>query len=182
LKKLDVLAQTLRINQAIKFIQGSSLLDIGCHNGEIFNFLLKKNKMICHGIDSIHKNKIENERFTIYPGYFPENFNLDIQYDSITMLAVVEHFSEDKVKSLPLELKKYLNQKGRVIITIPSKFADPILDVLLFFKLNHGMDLENHQDFDRSILKKSFTENGFQCLVEKKFEFGLNTLYVFQME
>jgi hypothetical protein len=43
-----------------------------------------------------------------------------------------------------------------------------------------GMDIEHHQNFDRNELKKIFTENGFDLIVEKRFELGLNILFVFQ--
>ena len=44
------------------------------------------------------------------------------------------------------------------------------------------MDLEHHQDFERSIIKKFFTNNGFNLITDKRFEFGLNILYVFEKQ
>ena len=44
------------------------------------------------------------------------------------------------------------------------------------------MDLENHQDFDRSLIKTIFTANGYNLIKEKRFELGLNILYVFEKQ
>ena len=44
------------------------------------------------------------------------------------------------------------------------------------------MDLEHHQDFDRALLKSIFTQNGYKLLVDKRFELGLNILYVFEKQ
>ena len=95
-------------------------------------------------------------------------------------MAVLEHIPIEQIEQYPQILSAYLEDKGRVIITIPSKKVDCILDILLFFKLIKGMDLEHHQDFERSIIKTIFTKNGFNLLKEKNFEFGLNNLYVFE--
>jgi hypothetical protein len=42
------------------------------------------------------------------------------------------------------------------------------------------MDLEHHQDFDRELLKTIFITNGYDLIVDKRFELGLNILYVFE--
>jgi cyclopropane fatty-acyl-phospholipid synthase-like methyltransferase len=180
MKKLDYFIQKQRILQAEKYIIGNTLLDIGCHEGELFEHILKKKNISGHGIDSVLKDKIETSNYTLFPGFFPNDFSIDNKYNNITLLAVLEHIPIEQIKKYPQLLSSYLESKGRVIITIPSKKVDYILDFLLFFKLIKGMDLEHHQDFERSIIKTIFTENGFNLLKEKKFELGLNTLYVFE--
>src|SRR5207344_816490 len=94
---------------------------------------------------------------TLFPGYFPEDFPLSKKYDNITLLAVLEHIPIDILLQYPDLLSNYLNEKGRVIVTIPSKKVDYILSILLFLKLIDGMDLEHHQDFEREEIKKIFT-------------------------
>jgi len=181
MKKLDYFLQKQRIKQADKFIaDGDSVLDIGSHFGELFEHISKKKKITGDGIDGILKEIITTTTYTLFPGYFPEDFPLKKQYNAITLLAVLEHIPIEKIKQYPEILSTYLHPKGKVIITIPSKKVDAILEVLLFFKLVHGMDLENHQDFERSEIKTIFEQNGFHLLKEKTFELGLNTLYVFE--
>ncbi|WP_309641393.1 methyltransferase domain-containing protein [Flavobacterium sp.] len=180
MKKIDYLLQGERIRQAKKFIIGDSLLDIGCHFGELFESVLRKRNISGDGIDGVLNEKIVKEKYTLFPGYFPGDFPLQKKYDNIALLAVLEHIPEDELRKYPEVLRHYLNPKGRVIITIPSKKVDSILNVLLFFKLIHGMDLVHHQDFERSLIKTIFMENGYGLVKEKRFEFGLNLLYVFE--
>ncbi len=180
MKKIDYLLQNERIRQAKKYIVGDSILDIGCHFGELFESIQKKKPITGDGIDGILNEKIEKENYTLFPGYFPQDFPLQKQYDNAILLAVMEHIPVEELRTYPEVLGRYLHSKGRVIITVPSKYVDYILNVLLFFKLIHGMDLEHHQDFERSLIKTLFTENGYDLIVEKRFEFGLNILYVFE--
>jgi 2-polyprenyl-3-methyl-5-hydroxy-6-metoxy-1,4-benzoquinol methylase len=180
MKKIDYLLQGERIRQAKKYIAGNSILDIGCHFGELFENILKKGKVSGDGIDNVLLEKIETQHYTLFPGYFPQDFPLQKKYDNVTLLAVLEHIPVEELQKYPETLSRYLNDKGRVIITVPSKYVDYILNVLLFFKLIHGMDLIHHQDFERSIIKTIFTTNGYTLIKEKRFELGLNILYVFE--
>lgn len=180
MKKIDYLLQNERIRQAKKFITGNTLLDIGCHFGEIFDSILKKRPITGDGIDGIIDSKIEKKHYTLYPGYFPQDFAINKKYDNITLLAVLEHVPIEELVKYPATLKEFLNPQGRVIITIPTKKVDHILNILLFFKLIHGMDLIHHQDFERSLIKNIFIQNGYTMIKEKRFELGLNLLYVFE--
>ena len=180
MKKIDYLLQNERIRQAKKFIIGDSLLDIGCHFGELFESLLKKRKITGDGIDGVITSAIHKTHYSLYPGYFPEDFPIQKKYDNIALLAVLEHIPMEQLEKYPSLLGTYLNPKGRVIITVPTKKVDSILNVLLFFKLIHGMDLVHHQDFERSIIKTLFTQNGYGLVTEKRFELGLNILFVFE--
>ncbi len=180
MKKLDYFIQKQRILQAEKYILGDSILDIGCHHGELFVHILKTKTITGDGIDGVLNTKIETTNYTLFPGYFPNDFPIKKKYNNITLLAVLEHIPIEEIEKYPQLLSGFLEHKGRVIVTIPSKKVDYILTVLLFFKLIKGMDLEHHQNFERSIIKTIFTENGFKLLKEKTFELGLNTLYVFE--
>lgn len=182
MKKLDLFIQKLRIKEAEKYIIGNSILDIGCHQGELFNHLLKRKEITGDGIDTVLTKTVTTEKYNLFPGYFPKDFKLQKQYDTTTFLAVLEHIPIEEIKKYPDILSNFLLPKARVIITIPSKKVDYILNVLLFFRLIKGMDLEHHQDFDRSLLKDIFISGGYKLIIEKKFELGLNNLYVFEKE
>ncbi|HBK83477.1 MAG TPA: hypothetical protein DDZ41_07750 [Flavobacterium sp.] len=180
MKKIDYILQNERIKQAKKYIAGTTVLDIGCHFGELFKNVLKTKKISGDGIDDVLKTVISTKNYTLYPGLFPEDFKPTKTYDTITLLAVLEHIPIEKTKQNVSLFYQLLNVKGRVIITIPSKKVDIILSILLFLKLIDGMDVHNHQDFDRELIKEIFISNGFKLLVEKKFQLGLNNLYVFE--
>lgn len=180
MKKIDYLLQAERIRQAKKYITGKSILDIGCHKGELFQDMLKNKPINGDGIDNVLTTQIKTEDYTLFPGFFPQDFPLQKQYDNITLLAVLEHIPEDELQRYPEKLARFLNPDGRVIITVPSKYVDYILNLLLFFKLIDGMDLIHHQNFERSLIKEIFMANGYTLIAEKRFELGLNLLYVFE--
>lgn len=180
MKKIDFWLQKQRNIQATKHIVGQTLLDVGCHHGELFDFILKARLISGDGIDTVLKTKIVTEKYTLHPGMFPVDFDMQKKYDNITFLAVMEHIPFEVLQTYPKLLKDYLNDKGRIIITVPSKKVDYILDVLLFFNLIDGMDLEHHQDFDRNVLKEMFISNGYHLLHEYRFEMGLNLVFVFE--
>lgn len=180
MKKIDYILQNERIRQAKRHLIGSTILDIGCHYGELFEHILKSKKITGDGIDTVINKTIQKENYTLFAGKFPNDFLLQKKYDNITLLAVMEHIPIDIVKNYPNLLSNYLNKNGRVIITVPTKAVDKILNILLFFKLIDGMDLEHHQNFDREELKTIFITKGFKLIVDKRFELGLNHLFVFE--
>jgi len=180
MKKLDKYIQLQRIKKAADYIRGNTVLDIGCHHGELFEYILKYKSITGDGIDPVLNHISNKESYSLYPGYFPADLPVQKQYECITLLAVLEHIPIKTIETFPSLFKKYLRPKGRVIITIPSKSLDYILNVLLFFRLIKGMDLEHHQDFERNEIKRIFLNQGYSLISEKKFELGLNNLYVFE--
>ena len=57
---------------------------------------------------------------------------------------------------------------------------DPILDVLIRLRLAHGMDLEAHHGFEPRATPAIFEPHGFQLERARRFQLGLNTLFVFR--
>jgi 2-polyprenyl-3-methyl-5-hydroxy-6-metoxy-1,4-benzoquinol methylase len=180
MKKLDKYIQLQRIKKAADYIRGNTVLDVGCHHGELFEYILKYRSIAGDGIDPVLNEISNKETYSLYPGYFPADLPVQKRYDCITLLAVLEHIPLKTIETFPNLFKKYLRPNGRVIITVPSKSVDYILNVLLFLRVIKGMDLEHHQDFERNKIKKIFLNQGYSLISEKKFELGLNNLYVFE--
>ena len=98
--------------------------------------IFQKKRMISgDGIDTILNTKIETPNYCLYPGHFPKDFVIEKKYDNITLLAVLEHIPLTELKNYPYLLSTYLLPKGRVIITVPTKKVDYILNLLIFIKL-----------------------------------------------
>ena len=180
MKKIDYWLQNQRNKQAAKHIVGNTLLDVGCHEGELFDYILKTKTITGVGIDTILTSVISTKNYILYPGFFPNDFPIIQKFHNITFLAVMEHIPIAILEKYPDILKNYLLSKGRIIITIPSKNVDYILSFLLFFKLIDGMDIDNHQDFNRNLLKTIFIKNGYNLIKEYRFELGLNMAFVFE--
>lgn len=180
MKAIDRYLQKVRINKAKDFIKkGDTVLDIGSVDGVMFDAL---DGIISHGfgIDPTLKERVEKNNYTLIPGYFPEVSPSGQSYDVITMLAVLEHIPTELQKSLALNCFNYLKPGGRVIITVPSPQVDTILDILAKLKLIDGMSLEEHYGYKPGDTKEIFNESLFKLLVNKKFQLGLNNLFVFE--
>lgn len=180
MKALDRYLQKVRINKARPFIRkGDTVLDIGSVDGVMFDAW---EGHISHGfgIDPTLESKVEKPLYTLIPGYFPEVSPPGILFDAITMLAVLEHIPTKQQQELAMHCFNYLKPGGRVIITVPSPQVDAILDVLSALKLIDGMSLEEHYGFDPSQTEKIFNASQFRLLAKKKFQLGLNNLFVFE--
>ncbi len=98
----------------------------------------------------------------------------------ITLLAVLEHFPESEYEGLERGCRRFLKPGGRLIITVPSAHADYVLAAMTFFAVHDGMSLEEHHGYNVNDTTRIFPPAGFRLLHRKKFEMGLNNLFVFE--
>lgn len=180
MKALDRYLQNVRINKAKKFIkQGDTVLDIGSVDGVMFE-ALKGIISKGFGIDPTLKEQVETPLYTLIPGYFPEVSPIGVQYDAITLLAVLEHIPTHLQIELANNCFKHLKPGGRVIITVPSPQVDFILSVLTTLKFIDGMSLEEHYGYDPKQTIHLFTSPQFKLIRKQRFQLGLNNLFVFE--
>lgn len=180
MKFIDNILQDRRINEAKKFIaNGSKVLDIGSVDGILFNRLRDVIKEGV-GIDPTLTRIKKDSNYTLFPGYFPKDLPQENKFNVITMLAVLEHIPVSAQKSLVEGCYNFLEKGGKVIITVPSPNVDYILNVLKFFRLIDGMSLEEHFGFDVKSTDKIFGLPKFKMICHRKFQLGLNNLFVFE--
>jgi len=175
---LDKLIQRLRIAMAMRYIMpGGSVLDVGCHQGELFSAL--GNRLGSGlGVDPLLEREVSNERFTLIRGNFPGDLNGAGSFDHICFLAVLEHVPLSLQQEIAARCRQLLNDDGRVIITVPSPRADVLLNILKKLRLIKGMSLEDHYGFDPGQIPAVYSRAGFTLLVHKKFQAGLNNVFV----
>jgi 2-polyprenyl-3-methyl-5-hydroxy-6-metoxy-1,4-benzoquinol methylase len=155
------------------------VLDIGTADGVIFrklHGLIKSGT----GIDPLLPGIVEADYYTLLPGYFPGACPGDMTYDVITMLAVLEHIPRDIQFALAAKCFQLLNEKGRMIITVPSPKTDHILRVLKWFKLIEGISLEEHYGFKPAYTAQIFAGKYFKLTERRRFQLGFNNLFVFE--
>jgi 2-polyprenyl-3-methyl-5-hydroxy-6-metoxy-1,4-benzoquinol methylase len=175
----DYLIQWWRLQIAKGWIPtGSRVLDIGCHQGELFKMLGQRIAPSV-GIDPLYRANIETDvhQFLVQEFHEPLPFE-DGSFDVIVLLATIEHMQEKS--AVAREAKRLLRRSGLVIITIPSLFVDRILSFLLLIGFIDGMSLEEHHGFSPDDLPTIFAASGFSLKRRQKFQFGLNNLYVFE--
>jgi 2-polyprenyl-3-methyl-5-hydroxy-6-metoxy-1,4-benzoquinol methylase len=179
-KKIDIYLQSVRIAKARQFVnQGDTVLDIGSHDGVMFEqFKGWMGKGV--GVDPSLEKVIEKDHYTLIPGYFPDVCPPGMTYDVITMLAVLEHIPSDKQKQLAVDCARYLNKGGRVVITVPSPQVDFILEVLTSLRIIDGMAIHEHYGFKPKDTLSIFAPPGFKLLHRETFQLGLNNFFVFE--
>ena len=181
MKHIDRVLQRWRIRKAAPFIRrGDQVLDIGTADGALFRLVPNLGESV--GVDpDLDRDLIPafpNVRF--YSGYFPDALPGPMEFDVITMLAVLEHVPPEKQAPLAQACASHLKPGGRLVITVPSPAVDSILDVLGALKLIDGMSLEQHYGFEAKMTPQIFSSHGLDLAVKRRFQLGLNHLFVFQ--
>jgi SAM-dependent methyltransferase len=173
---LDRILQNWRARMARPWITaGAAVLDIGCHQGEFLNSL-GEHIGPSVGLDPLTKPLVKPRyRLLAEPFLEPAPFQ-DQSFDVVVMLATLEHI-KDKAP-LARECNRLLRPGGRVIITVPSRRVDTIVDWLCRLGLADGMSLEEHHGYDPSTTPAVFGEHGFELEKWRTFQLGLNHLFV----
>ena len=122
-------------------------------------------------VGSVGRHQILSEPFR-EPAPFPEG-----SFDAIVLLATLEHIPDKG--PLVRECSRLLRPSGRVIITVPALAVDRIVDLLRRLRLVDGMSLEEHHGYDPRSTPQVFADN-FRMIHRRKFQAGLNHLYVLQ--
>lgn len=181
MKFLDRFLRDWRIKMTKPYVRTQDrVLDIGCFDATLFEKLSNKPLGVSIGLDPLLKQTIKTEYYTLLPGKFPDDLPEDNTFNCITMLAVLEHIPKIEQLNLSKDCFKYLETSGRVIITVPSPFVDHILSLLSKFRLIDGMSLEEHYGFKVEDVPVIFNSKQFKLIKHKKFQLGLNNLFVFE--
>jgi len=179
-KRLDIYLRDVRFAKAKPFVrQDDVVLDIGCEDGALFESLRGVIKRGI-GVDPVLAQKLETSLYTLYPGMFPQAVPDGEKCDVITMLAVLEHIPPAEQARLGQRCHDFLNPAGRVVITVPSPRVDQILHVLRALHLVQAETLHEHYGFKIDETAHLFTRPLFRVLHTRKFQLGLNNLFVFE--
>jgi SAM-dependent methyltransferase len=183
LKYFDRLLRVWRFKKADKHVPyQSTILDIGAFDGYFFRKIEYKLKYGIGIEPLLNTDVVRSNNYVIYKDTFPDT-EVDLtsyHFNVITMLAVLEHILPEKQKILSKKCHDLLTNDGIIIITVPSKIVDRIIDVLKFFKVIHGMSDEQHYGFNPNEVFKIFCEPNFTLIHTIKFQLGLNNLFIFK--
>jgi 2-polyprenyl-3-methyl-5-hydroxy-6-metoxy-1,4-benzoquinol methylase len=179
-KLLDRILQRWRITKVRPYLPpGTRVLDIGSADGALFQRLsgLSPDSL---GIDPTLTGEIRVGRCRLLPGFFPADMPDVPPFDAITMLAVLEHFPATAYAPLREGCVRFLRPGGRVLITVPAPAVDRILEILKALRLVDGMSLEEHHGYDVRQTAGIFCPPEFRLVCHRKFQLGLNHLFVFE--
>ena len=178
MRRFDRFLQQWRARIARSWVpEGAKVLDIGCYQGE---FLASLGDRIgpSIGLDPLAP-ETTNPRFRLLAEPFREPLPFEKAFfNAVVMLATLEHIRD--VDPLARECHRLLQPNGRIIITVPSPRVDQVLHVLRFIRLVDGMSLEEHHGFNPLHTVDLFTRHGFELEHHRRFQLGLNHLFVFR--
>ena len=181
---LEKALRNFRLSRVLPFIpKQSTLLDVGCgwearlllHSAPI----LKEGFGIDFKVDS-SLNKYKN--ITLFQKHFDEEA-LPVRsesQDTVTMLAVLEHIEPSRVDFVLGEIKRVLKKDGKLLITVPTPKAKPLLE-FLSFKLGiiNPDEIADHKlYYSREILEQTLNRNAFQITIYRTFQFRMNSFCV----
>ncbi|MDQ6858202.1 MAG: class I SAM-dependent methyltransferase [Chloroflexota bacterium] len=179
MKVADRVLQRWRIAVAAPWIpRGARVLDVGCADGALFSVLrgkigggvgLDPNAPLSAGPDGVRYVR----------GIFPADAP-DEQFDTVTMLAVIEHLPEASHAAIGEAAARLLREGGRLIATVPDPAVDGIVHVLQRLGVAEGMQVHEHHGFVAARSRAIFEPAGFRLLTHRHFQLGLNNLFVFE--
>jgi SAM-dependent methyltransferase len=180
-KLVDEIIRDARLAQAVRAIPpGARVLDVGCHDGALFRRLgpaLREGV----GLDPALRGPLTGERYRLRPGLFPADAPDEPGgFDVVTMLAVLEHLTPVEQKAAAEATHRLLAVGGVVIVTVPAPVVDQLLHWLTRLRVLDGMEAEQHHGFDPAEVTPLMEAVGLRLLRHRRFELGLNHLFVFE--
>jgi SAM-dependent methyltransferase len=179
MKALDRFIQGRRIAQVRPYIKpGARVLDIGCADGVLFRRIAGLGDYT--GVDPTLAAPEDRPHFRTFRGTFPEALPDSAPFDTITLLAVLEHIPTAQLRRFANACATHLKPGGYLLVTVPSPLVDRILDVLRWARVIDGMALEEHHGFAEDQTPGIFAAADLDLVRRKRFQFGLNNLFVFR--
>lgn len=168
-----------RLKTAAPYFRGE-VLDVGCGFAHASEFLLPGQVYVgIEGSDSfVQWLEQHRGRYQFFKRDLDrEHLNLERQFDTILLLAVIEHLENPAF--LLRQIPEHLKPSGRLVITTPSPVGDIIhrTGARLGLFSQHAAD-EHEQIFSQSDLEQIAAESGLRVIHYEKFLFGGNQLCI----
>ena len=176
---VDRLLQRWRIRMAVRELsEVTRILDIGTYDGMVFRLTGASGI----GIDPELAEAPDLPGVTMVRGLFPVDLppQPDVTFEAATALAVVEHVPESELTTWAKVLASLIAENGVLVITVPAPTVDSILHVLMRLHLIAGIEAHQHHGFRPSDLDTIFAAPLWRRRKHRRFQLGLNHLYVFE--
>ena len=173
---LEPILRWMRLKRVISNIpNNSTILDIGCGTSARFLKTISPKIKQGFGVDF----KVENATYgNIKTTQLKLDDRLpfgDSSFDAVTMLAVLEHIENEK--QILKEIDRVLVPGGKLILTVPSTRAKPVLEFLAYkLKIVNEAEIRDHKRYyDRTKLKKVLIEAiEFEQFSHQYFQLWMN--------
>jgi len=179
MKWLDYRLQRERTRRVVPYVsKGARVLDIACADGALFRVLGDRlGAGVGIDLDPVPQS---TARYGFIQGSFPSALPPSEPFDVVAALAVLEHIPASDQPGFAAGCAKALRGGGRLVVTVPSRRVDDVLNVLRAVRLVDGMSLEQHHGFDPAHTVPLFERAGLVLERQAHFQLGLNNLFVFR--
>lgn len=173
---LEPILRWMRLKRVMRHIpKNSVVLDVGCGRTATFLKYISPHVKQGFGVDF----KVEESQFiNIETKQLRLENHLPFQdssFDVVTMLAVLEHI--EKEQQILNEIDRVLVPGGKLIITVPSIWSQPVLEFLAYkLKIVSEAEIRDHKRYyNRQRLKEVLVEvTGFQEYHHQYFQLWMN--------
>lgn len=156
--KFSSFFRNLRFKKALKYLKKGRVLDFGCNDSSLENFLPRGCEYIGCDCD-----------FSVIKG----------EFDTIFMLAVLEHIPLEDVNNVFKKLCSFLKDDGMLILTTPSKHCHYLLKFLNTIGLSEGnVDKEHKHYWTKEELIQLSKAHGSSLIFYQSFQLGMNQLAI----
>lgn len=181
---LEPFLRSMRVRKVLSHIpKDSTVLDVGCGFSGAFLRTISPHIKQGFGVD-FKVNNMTYKNITMSRLKFDDRLDFaDSSFDIVTMLAVLEHI--EKEKEILAEIHRVLIPGGKLILTVPSVWSQPILE-FLSYKLkivNEDEILDHKRYYNRKKLKTALVQvSGFKKFYHKYFQFYMNNFCLVEKE
>jgi len=178
---LEPLLRRMRLRQVMPVVsqyRDCVLLDIGC--GWEAKLLRSVESLIARG-EGIDQNAPElcTEKLATRRLRLSDSLPYrDESFDVVTMLAVLEHLYCPK--AIVAEICRVLKPGGRMLVTVPSKAARPVLEFLAYrLGLVSEAEIRDHKCYyTKQSLSELICPTGLEIEAHRYFQLGMNNLLI----
>ena len=181
---LEPVLRQFRIKRVIKHIpHGCRLLDVGCGRSATFLRAISSHIKEGVGIDFKVNTESVSNISTIQTHIDNKLPFVDGSFDVVTMLAVLEHIEDDM--SIITEVHRVLKSGGKLILTVPSIWAKPVLEFLAFrLGIVSQLEILDHKRYyTRQKLESDLTIKGnFTKFYHYYFQLWMNNFCIVEKQ